>query len=364
MTRQVGTPLKPPASRAWIWIQDPRQGNESATVSWIVDSVRSQPPGLASVGIGASARAVVPRVTFDAGLHQKGRFGRSITAALAGEKSMPLASRLEHARWRLTGFETIPIIDRRPMRRDPGRFFRYWFCRAAMERKSARIGRPLRVLEVGLGDGSMFGFLGGPRIGTDRFGLPSWVERWDGLDVKLQTRALARYAYSDLIEADIETLRPFGRRYDAVVLIHVLEHLFSPEVALTRAAALLTEEGSIVGGSPTMPAPIASVHEHWLRWKHRRIFENIRMHRHLSVVSPGRIRRFARRTGMKVDLLAGAFLLRSTGFLFEDFELWARANLLWGALLPALGGELYFSLRKGTVEAASHEVRALPLPQR
>jgi hypothetical protein len=30
----------------------------------------------------------------------------------------------------------------------------------------------------------------------------------------------------------------------------------------------------------------------------------------------------------------------------ENSRIWLRANLLWGALAPALGGEVYFALRK------------------
>ena len=83
------------------------------------------------------------------------------------------------------------------------------------------------VLEVGIGDGKMVEFLA---IDTShRFKLPSWVERWDGVDVQADQSVLDRYPYSDLIKLDID--RPFSmwRRYDAIIVVHVLEHLLKPE---------------------------------------------------------------------------------------------------------------------------------------
>lgn len=51
--------------------------------------------------------------------------------------------------------------------------------------------------------------------------------------------------------------------------------------------------------------------------------------------------------GLSVDLLAGAFFCRWTNFAAENSPLWMRSNLAWGAIFPSLGGELYFSIRKG-----------------
>jgi hypothetical protein len=49
---------------------------------------------------------------------------------------------------------------------------------------------------------------------------------------------------------------------------------------------------------------------------------------------------------LAVELLSGMFFCRWSDMFLESTQGWLRTNLLWSALFPALGGELYFSLRK------------------
>lgn len=190
----------------------------------------------------------------------------------------------------------------------------------------------------------MLGFMGGGPIGKERFGLPAWIERWDALDVQVEQNTLDRYSYSDYFQTDVEQAIDLKkRRYHAVVLLHVLEHLADPEDAMLRIAGSLQDGGLLLGGSPTMPASLAAIHEPWLRRKYRH--HGVLEHRHLSVITPARIRRFARTSNFQIELLSGAFLWRWSGFFLEDFAWCTRGNLLWGAAFPSLGGEVYFSLR-------------------
>jgi hypothetical protein len=252
----------------------------------------------------------------------------------------------QHLGWPLRGFDTIPKLDDRPRTKYPIRYLRYWFPRMFLQKLYAEIREPLSVLEVGIEDGRMLGFMGGPTLPDGRIGLPSWIARWDGLDIRPDCPALRRCAYSDFIEADVEGLCNLrGRRYHAIVLIHVLEHLSMPELAMVSLRDALHSKGAIIGGSPTMPDLIALIHEPWLRRKHRAIMDDPRSHRHLSVITPGRIKRFARRNDLTTEYLAGTFFVRSSGFVLENYRWWARLNLLWGAAFPALGAEVYFSLR-------------------
>jgi hypothetical protein len=187
----------------------------------------------------------------------------------------------------------------------------------------------------------------GRKIMNDRFALPDWIARWDGLDVKIDPAVLERYSYSDFIKADIESAGAEWKRngpYDAVVLLHVLEHLLDPERSMHLLLAAIEPGGLLMGGSPTMPSALAFVHEWQLRRKHAARLHDVSAHKHVSVITPGRIRRFARTENLRVDLLAGAFFLRLSGSPLENSAVWLRANLLWGGLFPALGGEIYFSL--------------------
>jgi SAM-dependent methyltransferase len=258
---------------------------------------------------------------------------------------------MRHLRWPLCGFESVRHMQGATPRirrtRYAVRNLRYWFARSALSDLYARRGRALRVLEVGVDNGDMRCFAGGELINGTRFALPPWVERWDALDVKCDPAVLARYSYSDYIEADVEKLPDGwsrGREYDAILLLHVLEHLLDPERAMLRLRAALRPDGILMGGSPTMPSLLAHWHEPYLRRKNAASMHDVRVHKHLSVITPRRIRRFARAQGMHVEMLAGAFFLRASGRPWENSALWIRANLLWGALFPALGGEIYFSL--------------------
>lgn len=258
------------------------------------------------------------------------------------------ARMFRHVAWPLDGFDNDFVKKSKAGTRYPIKYLRYWFPQIILEQMSVRLGRPLSVLEVGVGDGRMVGFLNGPKISEDRYKLPSWIERWDGLDVNEDPVALQRYGYSDFIKADIESpIDLKGRRYDAVVMIHVLEHLFDPEAAMLRLSESLNSGGALIGGSPTMPRILAATHELWLRRsKFRDKLKTVDVHRHLSVISPGRIRSFARRNNLSIKLLTGTFFWRWTGIHLENTQTWARANLLWGAMFPSLGGEVYFSLQK------------------
>jgi SAM-dependent methyltransferase len=264
------------------------------------------------------------------------RVGRRIVGAF-------FAVTFAHLGWSFDGFRDLDRLGYEGSTRYPVKFLRYWFCRCALERLHARLGRPIRVLEVGIADGRMLAFMAGePKPGG--YTLPRWIERWDGVDVALRPDVLERYSYSELIEADVEAPLTYSRRYDAVVFLHLLEHLFRPEAALSRHLALLDPGGILLGGSPTMPAPVAVAWERLLRRRHAHV--DVKSHRHLSVITPWRIRRFAREHALAVELLSGMFFCRWSDMFLENTQGWLRANLLWGALFPSLGGELYFSLRK------------------
>lgn len=260
---------------------------------------------------------------------------------------MGSGSRFQHVNWPLGEFSPLGRFSNRIPRRYPIRFLRYWFARRLLENLHAELGRPISVLEVGVDRGQMLAFMGGLHIGGDRFARPDWIGRWDGVDVNVDQSTRDRYSYSELMEADVET--PFvldEQGYDAVLLLHVLEHLFDPESALRHVGKALRPGGLLIGGSPTMPAWLASMHEPFLRWKFRKVLDDVHVHRHLSVISPSRMARFAEQNEFEPELLAGTFLCRWSEVSLEDTEWWARANLFWGAMFPSLGGEVYFALRR------------------
>jgi SAM-dependent methyltransferase len=249
-----------------------------------------------------------------------------------------------HPLWELRGFDTLPRMPvENPGKlhermRYPLRYLRYWFMRMLLEQEAARLGRPLRVCEVGVGRGQMLAFMGGESSGPESFRLPAVISRWDAVDRHLRPE-LARYSYSNLYQHDLATNQSLSvGRYDAVIFLHVLEHLMEPEKTLDRFLETLEPHGIFLGGSPTTPNCIAKYWEARLR-------RNVGANGHVSVLTPARLRDYGRLRDMKTEFLSGAYLMRNGGRSIENSALWLRLNLLWGAAFPSLGNEVYFSLR-------------------
>ncbi|HUP49338.1 MAG TPA: methyltransferase domain-containing protein [Thermoanaerobaculia bacterium] len=262
---------------------------------------------------------------------------------------------MKHVRAPLIGFDTVPAIEaalagtKRPTKRFPVRYLRYWFVRNALAELQRELGRPLRVLEVGIGKGKMLGFMGGPSAGNGRYALPACIERWDALSAGADQETLERYSYSSFHQVDLnESFDLPAHDYDAIVVLHVLEHLLDPDLVLRRLLDGLAGGGLLVGGSPTMPSILARFEERRLRRKYAGRMHDLSAHKHLAVITPRRIRTVADREGISVEFVTGAFFLRASSNPLENHRWWLRANLAWGAFFPALGGEVYFALRKGS----------------
>ena len=130
---------------------------------------------------------------------------------------------MKHVAAPLIGFDKAPAIEamlaelnpnhvQRPTKRFPVRYLRYWFVRQALDRLHGELGRPLRVLEVGIGYGKMLAFMDGPLIDPDRHALPPSIARWDALSARADPRTLRRYSYSSFRQADIEGGHRYRRR--------------------------------------------------------------------------------------------------------------------------------------------------------
>jgi 2-polyprenyl-3-methyl-5-hydroxy-6-metoxy-1,4-benzoquinol methylase len=121
-----------------------------------------------------------------------------------------------------------------------------WFYRRGYVERLALIRRLTgltsgRVLEVGCGSGLFLAFL--RQAGYEVAGLdPSKA------DVEYARERLGVEA----IHGDLETPGLATGRYDAVLMIYVLEHIADPHAALARVAALLRPGGWVVLGLPVM----------------------------------------------------------------------------------------------------------------
>ena len=220
--------------------------------------------------------------------------------------------------------------------RYPIRLLRYWFGYHLLREEAERRSRALDVAEIGVHTGQMLEFV---RSAPG----PVPLRKWTAVDTVMLWEKLRKAGYDDFFEANLEDPSfELPVDYDVAVLLHILEHLFEPEAAPAKGSST---------NSPWWGA-------HWrLPGRARRSLpscESARSERtaapmgHVSVFSPARVRRMAKDTGLQLEFLSGAFFVRSKGSALENSALWARFNLLWGAIFPGWPGEIYWLMRKPT----------------
>ena len=216
--------------------------------------------------------------------------------------------------------------------RYPIKLLRYWFMYHLLVAEAKRLGRPLRVCEIGVDRGQMRHF-------ASHAGL-SEVECWDAVDVKPR-RELHDVGYDEIYKLNAEDPDfRLDQRYDVIIALNLLEHLHEPEAALARFSGALVPGGIVIVG---YPVTLKLFQNFW----QSRLRKTARPFHHVSVFSPDRTIKMAAINGLKLDFLSGAFLMRRSGSCLENYRWWARLNLLFGAAFPSLGGELYWSMRKG-----------------
>lgn len=217
--------------------------------------------------------------------------------------------------------------------RYPIRLLRYWFGYQLLREECARAGRPLAVAEIGVHTGQMLEFVKSAPPGV------GW-SRWTAVDAVMLREKLAKAGYDDFFEANLEDPKfALPGTYDCAILLHVLEHLSDPELALTKIAAGIAPGGSLVGGFPVLPEFLRASREAKVR-------KTAAPMGHVSIFSPERVRRMAAAAGLETEFLSGAFFLRSKGSPLENSAAWMRFNLAWGKAFPWWPGEIYWLMRK------------------
>jgi SAM-dependent methyltransferase len=215
--------------------------------------------------------------------------------------------------------------------RYPIKLLRYWFMYNLIREEQIRLGRPLRVSEIGVDRGQMLRF-------TRDAGFAD-IACWVAVDYRLQPE-LRESGYTRQVEANVGLPDFFlDEEYDVILVLHLLEHLFEPEQLAHRLSAALAPGGVMIGGFPITPKWLASY------WQ-KRIRLTASKFGHVSVFSPQRVKNMANSCGLYLDFISGAFFLRKSGSFLENCKAWLRLNLLFGALFPALGGEIYWRMRK------------------
>jgi 2-polyprenyl-3-methyl-5-hydroxy-6-metoxy-1,4-benzoquinol methylase len=236
--------------------------------------------------------------------------------------------------WSLTSFDEQSwvknISDATSRTHYPIKLLRYWFMYHFIKAQHQRLGRPLRVCEIGVDRGQMRRYMQDAGF-TD-------IECWEAVDYKLQPE-LAESGYTKQIQANVDMPEfQLAEQYDVIIVLHLLEHLFEPEQLVAKLAPALVSDGILIGGFPTVPQIIRASREQKLR-------QTAAVFGHVSSFSPQRVKSMAQSCGLKLDFLSGSYFLRKRNFALENYPFWVRLNLLWGALFPAFSGEIYWCMR-------------------
>ena len=147
----------------------------------------------------------------------------------------------------------IPDAVRRT--RFPFRLLRYWFAHELLvDECRRRNGTPLQVAEVGIDAGQMLAYA--RQAQACRHEPLPW-QRWLGVDCSPPNEALRAVGYDDLTQLDLEDRQGMAAQprevHDAIILLHVVEHLVEPERALADIAGWLKPGGVVIGGCPGTP---------------------------------------------------------------------------------------------------------------
>jgi 2-polyprenyl-3-methyl-5-hydroxy-6-metoxy-1,4-benzoquinol methylase len=139
--------------------------------------------------------------------------------------------------------------------------------------------KPGRLLEVGCGDGTRL---------TQLAALGWSVE---GQEVDPISAAAAREKGIKIHLGPLENIRLPDASYDAIVMNHVIEHLYEPVILLSECRRLLSSQGTLISVTPNISS-----------FGHRIFKSNWRglePPRHIFLYSQGSLRRIAQMAGFK-----------------------------------------------------------------
>ncbi len=198
------------------------------------------------------------------------------------------------------------LTARQRSRRYPARLLRYFVPFHWLGREAAHRGRPLRVCEIGIAGGPMprFTALGLRALGLE---FSDVIERWIGVDIELLHEQLAELSYDELIEADVEKdADNIPADCDVYILLHVLEHLHSPEAVIGQLFPRLRPNAMVIAGFPTHPHLAVPFWNWYLR-------THTKPNGHVSAMSNRRFTKAARTAGCTIEDVRAGYFMRASG---------------------------------------------------
>ena len=138
-----------------------------------------------------------------------------------------------------------------------------------------------RLLEVGCGSGKQL----------EAMADAGWDAR--GVDFDPEAVAAARSRGLDVAVGDVRDLHLPAASFDAIVMAHVLEHVFDPVGLLTECARLLKPGGRLVSITPNADSLGHRIF--------RRAWRGLEPPRHIVIYTPDALRLACARAGLVVD---------------------------------------------------------------
>lgn len=233
----------------------------------------------------------------------------------------------------------FPVRERVRARSYPQRMMRYYIAHSALVAYQAQLKRPMRLVDLGCERG-LLKLMAGNEIDAT----------WTGLDWKIGRPSLQTAAYNELHQADFDKPLPVETESaDAVVSLHVFEHIPRPEWTAGEVFRILKPGGVFVIGIPVVPKAFSAFRE-------RQYQEEMKAGKrvpgkHINKFYVERATRMLREAGFEIDWVTGNHMFRSSGSFLENSKMWVRLNQLWGGLFPAFGRELYIQAHKPTTAA-------------
>ncbi len=217
----------------------------------------------------------------------------------------------------------------------PTRALRYWWVERKLREITSQnpLNQTIKIIDMGCNKGNIKHFVGE---------LPN-VE-WIGLDWKVNKSQLKEAGYTQSVECDFCQKIPIAENSaDVLIFLHVIEHLPNPEFTMQEIARILRPNGLLLAGSPIAPSFVAYFRHKQLRYKLKQ--DPKRIGRHINSLCCPWWKRLLKANHFECEIFSGVFFMRHSGNPLENHKWWIRLNLLWGALFPAIGGELYIAAR-------------------
>lgn len=195
-----------------------------------------------------------------------------------------------------------------------------------------RAGRPLRVLDAGLGRAKLERFF--------RRHHPDVAVEWFGLDLlryRLElTKDLPQIAR---VQGNLQAAIPFrDAMFDVVATSYVFQHLATPDRALAEHARVLKTGGRLIFVVPNSPQPKKVLREMlhpMLVWFRRRRGRDYGYLPQIQFYNLGRVRRMMKRAGLEPRRWQGIGYITGGPLAFlENLEWYYRMNLWAGARFP------------------------------